>query len=421
MTSHEPIMRGIVELRPLAWREHLRDGFVFVLVAWPVLLHLRARRRGADPVETALCIGFTLLAFSAWRFLAFHVVVAAPYLARDLDDVLAGVRWPRWSVAPWPRAAIVASASVLAGLAEWTRPDLPPGITADPRGYPFAACDFMESHGIRGHGFTPYHFGGYLLWRFWPQRDRLPFMDIHQSGTREIRDLDYRAFAEPAAWRALDERFRFDYVLLDRIAVPGETLIERLDADSTWALVFLDDRAALWVRRDGPLRAAAAGEYRSVPAGIVRLQVLAARVPSDTTLADSAVTELRRMTAASPQSAAAWNLLGRLEWSRGHTNDAREAFERAVGPDLQGAPGARVFLARIALAEGRPRVALEQCRAEASRFGSGPGLATLEGRAWAALGDPRRARAAYQRELAADPGASEARDSLEALDRRGGT
>jgi hypothetical protein len=393
---------------------------VFVLVAWPVLLQLRARRRGADPVETALCIAFTLLAFTAWRFLAFHVVVAAPYLARDLDDVLAGVRWPRWSIAPWPRAAIVASAAVLAGLAEWARSDLPPGISADPRGYPFAACDFMESHGIRGHGFTPYHFGGYLLWRFWPQRDRLPFMDIHQSGTREIRDLDYRAFAEPAAWRTLDDRFRFDYVLLDRIAVPGETLIERLDADSTWALVFLDDRAALWVRRDGPLRAAGAGEYRCVPAGIVRLQVLAARVPSDTTLADSAVTELRRMTAASPQSAAAWNLLGRLEWSRGRMHDAREAFEHAVGPDLQGAPGARLFLARIALAEGRPRVALEQCRAEASRFGSGPGLATLEGRGWAALGDPRRARAAYERELAADPGASEARDSVEALDRRAG-
>src|SRR5258706_1280868 len=140
-------MRGIVELRPLAWREHLRDGFVFVLVAWPVLLHLRARRRGADPVETALCIGFTLLAFSAWRFLAFHVVVAAPYLARDLDDVLAGGRWPRWSVAPWPRAAIVASASVLAGLAEGTRPDLPPGVTPGPPGYPFAACDFQEVDG----------------------------------------------------------------------------------------------------------------------------------------------------------------------------------------------------------------------------------------------------------------------------------
>src|SRR5205823_245291 len=103
--------------------------------------------------------------------------------------------------------------------------------------FPERACDWMELHAVRGKAFNVFSFGGYLLWRFYPDPGRLPFMDIHQAGTREIRYLYAWALQDSVAWRQLDRRFRFDYVLLPRTLPGNPDLADFLDADSTWALV----------------------------------------------------------------------------------------------------------------------------------------------------------------------------------------
>src|SRR5262249_22742909 len=63
----------------------------------------------------------------------------------------------------------------------------------------------------------------------------------------------------------------FDWVLLRRVPYPGDFMVDHLDADSSFALVFLDDAAALWVRRDGALAPLAARlgyrELRQGPPG----------------------------------------------------------------------------------------------------------------------------------------------------------
>src|SRR2546428_844128 len=97
---------------------------------------------------------------------------------------------------------------------------------------PVRACDFIAAHGVRGRGFNHYHLGGYVLWRFWPDRLRLPFMDVHQTGTREDRRLVAALPTDPAAWRALDRRYRFDYALLNRFRNEGDGSQDALDADT---------------------------------------------------------------------------------------------------------------------------------------------------------------------------------------------
>jgi len=80
--------------------------------------------------------------------------------------------------------------------------------------YPERACDWIEAHAIRGRALNVYWQSGYLLFRFYPDPGRLPFMDIHQAGTKEIRYLYAMAQHDTSAWRVLDNRFRFDWVLL---------------------------------------------------------------------------------------------------------------------------------------------------------------------------------------------------------------
>ena len=45
--------------------------------------------------------------------------------------------------------------------------------------------------------FNQYDYGGYLSFRFWPRRDQLPFMGIHQEGSKELRSRYVAALADP--------------------------------------------------------------------------------------------------------------------------------------------------------------------------------------------------------------------------------
>src|SRR6185436_14409244 len=73
---------------------------------------------------------------------------------------------------------------------------------------------------------------------------------------------------DPATWSVIDGKHRFDYALLNRYWIQGDRSLDALDADTSFAVVFMDDAAALYVRRSGPLRAVADSfAYRIVPAG----------------------------------------------------------------------------------------------------------------------------------------------------------
>src|SRR5262249_31086291 len=154
-----------------------------------------------------------------------------------------------------------------------------------PRMYPEKACDWIERYGVRGKAFNTFAEGGYLLYRFYPDPGRLPFMDIHQAGTKEIRYIYAWSLQDTAAWRVLDQRYRLDWILLPGAAPGSPRLANFIDADTTWALVFVDDMAALWLRRDGACAAIAREHaYRFMPGGPAGIGPLGERALRDSTI-----------------------------------------------------------------------------------------------------------------------------------------
>jgi tetratricopeptide (TPR) repeat protein len=412
---NEPIFRIITELKPLDLMLNLRNLLPLVWFGWPALALWRSWKRRVDWAELVLLLGFVALSFSAQRFLGFTMVVAAPFLSRDLDAWVSSRAWPRWTGPAWSRAAACAGACLLAGAAEWPRPDLPLGVGLKPREYPVVACDFMAREGVAGRGFNQFFLGGYLLYRFWPDRSRLPFMDIHQTGTRADRDLYAYALADPAAWRELDRRHRFDYVLLRRLAYAGDDLVEHLDGDSSFTLVFIDDAAALWVRREGPLATLAQRfGYHDYPAGVSQLGRLGYLATTDSAARVAVTVQLEREAASSPYHSLALGRLGSLELAIGELSGAERHLRGALAVDSK-APRAHERLGWVALESGRPRDALAEFAAERRANRAFPREELALARAWQALGDPERARSHYQRALDHDPGDAEARDSLAAL------
>jgi hypothetical protein len=413
---NEAIFKTIGELGPVEWDIYWRKGLPLLVAGWPLLALWRARRRGADLVELLSCAAFTAMALPAQRFLGLYALIAAPYVGRDLEEWLAGTtaqRVPRMGLAA--RAALAALACVAVGWAEWSRPEMPLGVGFQWNKYPVAACDFMEAHEVRGRGFNQFGFAGYQLYRFWPDRTRLPFIDIHQAATRDTRYVYAWVQQSEEAWRTLDRTYHFDYVLVGRGIFERYSLLNQLDADSTWALVFLDDVMALYARRAGPLAAVAREfAYHELPAGTNRLGPLGEATARDSLLRARVTAELKREIAESKQHSQALILLSNVALAEEHYADATDLARQAIAVDPLH-EGAHLRLALIALEQGRPRDALREVKLEREIADPSPRHDIIAGQAWTMLGDRGKARASYLRALERDPQNAQARDSLKAL------
>lgn len=414
----EPMYRLIAELQPVDWSLTWRAGLPLLVVGWPLLIVWRWRRHGFDLAEALLCAAFTTLALSTQRFTGVYAIVAAAYVARDLDEWVRSRRWPRWSRPPWARALTTALACVLVAIPEWTWTRLPLGIGFEMSPFPVRACDFAAAHGIGGRGFNHMHQGAYLAWRAWPDHARLPFITgTPEAASPEQRTLYVVAFSGAEGWRAIDGRYRFDYAILDRRQDPNDALLDVLDRDPAWAAVFMDDAAALFVRRDGPHAGLADSfAFREVPAG------RALRAPrlegwlADPARRARALDELARQIEASPSNAQAHRMLADLAGFEGRLPEARAHLERALAVDPR-LSKAHLMLAGIALAQGRPRDALRELALERVHYGDRTSLDRWTGLAYQALGDLDRARTHFRRALDRAPEDVVARDSLAAVER----
>jgi hypothetical protein len=232
----------------------------------------------------------------------------------------------------------------------WTRF----GVGAEWSFVPAQSTDFMAAHDIRGRGFNSFETGGWLLHRFWPDSTRLPFIDIHQTGRPEDLAAYAAMYDTPAAWRTLDDRYHFPWVLLWSAAQENA-----LDQDSSFVPVFMEDAAVLYLRRDGPYAEVARRYgYRVLPGGNVLKQAI-------------------------------------RNGSQPHQDERLGAWSLALGDPA----AATTHLQRAWIVDG-----------------ASPQVALLLGSAWHARGDIGKARRWFRKAIELDPNASAASDSLSTLE-----
>ena len=128
------------------------------------------------------------------------------------------------------------------------------------------------------------------------------------------------------------------------------------------------------------------------------------------------IAELEREIASSRFHSLALVQLGGLALALGDLGGAGARLQAALAVDPH-VPRAHERLGWVALASSDPRAALREFAAERRLSGPFRRYDLGRGRAWQALGDPMRARRAYERELRANPASAEARDSLASLTR----
>jgi hypothetical protein len=177
--------------------------------------------------------------------------------------------------------------------------------------YPVGAADFLERENIpRDRLYNDVRFGGYLINRFYPpdqvfQDDR---NEINEPLLREIWSIFQRS--DVAAWNALLARFDVSSALVRyhqplRVLNPsGESRGERgfstlWFSENQWALVYWDDIAMVFVRRDETTpEFLSRTEYRAFrPDDLADLEQ---RLRSDRDLRSAVSSEIKRVLAESP-------------------------------------------------------------------------------------------------------------------------
>lgn len=375
----DPMFGTIEELRPLWWRLDWRRPLPAMLLVWPALVVVRARWGRLDRVEALAVVAFSAAAIASQRFSAVYVLAAAPFLARDLGEWAARA-WPVLRVRfpalarGWTRAALAVAACLALALPELFLYERPLGVGIHMPTVPAGAADFMEREGIRGRGFHHMHFGGYLSHRFWPDRERAPFVttqpELSDAGTRAGYIAALRG---PDGWQRLDRLHRFDYVLLETEQDPGDHLLDVLDRDSSWVMVFADDAAELYLRYSVWPDVAQRHGYRMLPGGREGRVRLVSNAERDPTVREQAIRECERAVSDSRWNGRAHRLLGFFALMEGRPADARSHFEETLRQH-PGMAGVRERLGLVAMNERRPGDAVRLFERELRMFGANPRL-----------------------------------------------
>jgi hypothetical protein len=337
---HDPAYRGFETL---------------LLLLIPAFAWGRARLSATDVV---LLLSFLHLALTAIRHIPLFAVAAAVPLAASLQATLAAIAarcagpgglGPRLAVAlptlaPLARRhAVQLGAAVLLGVLglaatgaamidPWANPFL---LDLNEERYPRRTMTFIREQRLPAPLFNTYAWGGYELWRLYP--DYRLFMDgrTHVYGSDVLRDF-LEVTSGGARWPTVLAKWRIQTVLATR----ESPLTSALEAAGGWRPVFAERDAVVFLR-ESPDHAALLRDLPAVslavpdPAVGQRLAEALRAVESGDE--DLAVERLRAVLAASPDQPVALFSLGVILADRGAAAEARTLLERVVAVEPGGA------------------------------------------------------------------------------------
>jgi hypothetical protein len=227
-------------------------GFVVVGVL-PAFLFSRSRLRTADAL---ILVGLTVMAWQAIRFLlivgpiggAIVAVVLSPVitdsrLGRATGPILERLSRPFGGGRGAVNAAIAALLLVL-GLGVALLRTSPPAQAAEiARSLPAGAVAWMDEHEPGTRIFNRYEWGGYI-------GQHRPEQPIFMDGRADVYGDELLQMYVGIIGLHGDPQVTFDQYGIDHAVFPPDTpLADWFDASSAWERVYLDETAAVWVRR----------------------------------------------------------------------------------------------------------------------------------------------------------------------------
>lgn len=246
-----PLQNYIQEWQSPDFHSPQAQPFAWMLLATALVLALSRRRK--DVIELVLTFGFGYLSLMAARNIATFALVGSPVLSRHAADVISRMKWETDS-RPLPASLtrllnIVLIVLTFTGLVIWSLPRLTDaGIrpVLEDR-FPVRAVDYLARAEPAGPIVHSYNWGGYLIWRLWPEYQTYVDGRTDLFG-EEILNEYLVVWSAGPGWREIVERRGFWTALLE----PHAPLVLALRSEG-WQVSYQDEQAV--VLEDGVAQA----------------------------------------------------------------------------------------------------------------------------------------------------------------------
>jgi hypothetical protein len=223
------------------------EAMIFILIVGFAL-------RRPSLYELLLTLAALGLALHSVRNIALFVAAATPVIVNSYSaywkELSAARGWK--PVAPSRPAFAAITAFALVAITAATLVHIVAGISANRQNqvvattYPVAAADWLAGHPDVGtRMYNQYGWGGYLVYRFYPQPTRRVFI----FGEAALMGDDLLNQYEDVQtlrtdWQQVLDEYKVDYIVYNR----GEALANVLATDPQWKLVYEDSLAVIYVR-----------------------------------------------------------------------------------------------------------------------------------------------------------------------------
>ena len=226
------------------FHELYQQPLVWMLLLTLVIIGWSGRR--LDASDAAVMVVFAYISFLAQRNIGLFALVCAPVLSRHAAALIGqyhrgqrpmprGVPWLNWIVL------------IVIGLAVLFKVILPITPTAQKQAedklLPVGAANWMVENHPAGQLFNSYNWGGYLLWRLWPE------YPIYTDGRTDVYDNAFLQEYLKIVTGQLDAPAVFDERGIKVVIIePESPLGLQLLKSGRWQAAYRDERAVVYVR-----------------------------------------------------------------------------------------------------------------------------------------------------------------------------
>lgn len=243
----QTVQASIDEWASPNFHELFQQPMIWMLLATMGVIGWSGRR--LDVTDAITLAVFAYISFLARRNLGLFALVCAPILSRHAAALWEKSRWGRRSLSRGQPILnwIILSVLGVAVIVKLLIP-LSPAVQqqADRAVLPIGAADWIAQQRPSGSMFNSYNFGGYLLWRLWPD------YPVYVDGRTDLYDgaslREYQTVMLTApGFEEVFDRRGVGFIVIERDA----PLAVWLAQSSHWSRSYEDDQTVIFVRQNG--------------------------------------------------------------------------------------------------------------------------------------------------------------------------
>jgi hypothetical protein len=246
------VMQQVLEYRSLWFLYRSFDRPWYLVVMGFLVLgalagmagYVRGRRPSLGGLGSTLMLGFLALLYV--RVVPFAMYVSPLYAGMASASFRRGIVRAVPAVLMTVLAVLFSTILFSSGFGDRLSPSVPDSWVGG--NYPDGALQFMKEAGIEGPLFNPVHWGGYVIFRAYP--DYRVFVDGRSLSNTVLRDTHTILNAGPGWERVLDS-YGVKTIMIPVIAVRTGNVVPLAKAlvwNSDWLLLFLQNDQAVFVR-----------------------------------------------------------------------------------------------------------------------------------------------------------------------------